>query len=273
LSLTFWGSWFEGGKGGEEEKMPVKVDYLSYSQMEAFNFCPLHYKLKYIWGLPTPPSVSASFGISVHEALKDFYRQLARRGKGGEKELLEWLKRDWVREGYENKQHETAMFKKGEGYLREYLKSQLHRPEKLPVLLEEPFIFNVSGIKVGGKIDRVDDLGGGRIEIIDYKTGVKVPSQKEVDADLQMTFYALAANEVKHPVLKRKPEQVKLTFYYFDAGEAISTTRTKEQLEEAKKLVMAKKEEIEASDFACSGNSWCGEGKCEYRVFCQADLG
>lgn len=87
-----------------------------------------------------------------------------------------------------------------------------------------------------------------------------------------MTFYALAAAEVKHPVLFKTPDKVKLTFYYFDAGMAISTTRTREDLEEAKGLIVEKKKEMEESDFRCSGNTWCEGGKCEFHLMCQADL-
>jgi RecB family exonuclease len=45
-----------------------------------------------------------------------------------------------------------------------------------------------------GKIDRVDQLPDGIIEIIDYKTGKK-PAAKELENDLQLAIYALAASD------------------------------------------------------------------------------
>ena len=180
---------------------------------------------------------------------------------------------------------------KAQKFLQEYLKTGLHQKAK-PIYLEMPFTFKISGhsggrpkgepiesqkrsyqslhsfqddegvLKIGGKLDRVDELPNGEIEIIDYKTGANVPSQKDIDLDLQMTIYALAATEV----LQKSIDKVKLSFYFFDNQTKISTTRTKEQLENAKKELLAIREEIQKSDFACSGSKHCE--KCEFEILC-----
>ena len=49
------------------------IDYLSVSQIEAFQICPLHYKLSYIVRIPTPPSASLSFGSTMHTVMKEFF--------------------------------------------------------------------------------------------------------------------------------------------------------------------------------------------------------
>lgn len=36
------------------KKVPLHIDYLSFSQIETFKTCPLHYKLKYLFKVPTP---------------------------------------------------------------------------------------------------------------------------------------------------------------------------------------------------------------------------
>ena len=51
----------------------LHIDYLSYSQIETFQTCPMHYKLKYIYKVPTPPSASQSFGTAMHATLKEFF--------------------------------------------------------------------------------------------------------------------------------------------------------------------------------------------------------
>lgn len=158
LSLAGWQSFALIDKV-PEERLPVKINYLSYSQIEAFSFCPLHFKLKYVLRVPTPPSIAASFGTSIHETLKQFYQGVIRGESGGEKELMELFKKNWVGVGYENKEHARRMYEKGEEYLRGYLKSNLSGRRRLPVLLEEPFMFPLGDIKIGGKMDRVDDLG------------------------------------------------------------------------------------------------------------------
>ena len=58
------------------EAMKQSINYLSYSQIETFETCPLHYKLKYILKVPTPPSASQSFGTAMHATLKEIYEQM-----------------------------------------------------------------------------------------------------------------------------------------------------------------------------------------------------
>lgn len=70
-------------------------------------------------------------------------------------------------------------------------------------------------LKIGGKIDRVDVLPDGMVEIIDYKTSEKVPSQKEVDKDVQLTFYALAATTIKEDIFSDRGRQTEVIAFLF----------------------------------------------------------
>jgi DNA helicase-2/ATP-dependent DNA helicase PcrA len=236
----------------KEPKPAVKIDQLSYSAIENFKTCPLHFKLKNILRLPTPPSAAQSMGNSTHLILRDLYLHHL--------PLEELLEKDWISEGYHGKKHEEEAKDRIKAFLTEYVKTELHQKAR-PIYLEQPFMFWVdNSLKITGKFDRVDDLGGGEVEIIDYKTGANVPTKKEIDLDLQMTIYALAAAN-QFPV-----EKIKLSFYYFDTASKITTVRTKEQLEEAKKELLAIREEIEQSDFQCSGDIICQN--CEFKILC-----
>jgi DNA helicase-2/ATP-dependent DNA helicase PcrA len=127
-----------------------------------------------------------------------------------------------------------------------------------------------NNLRIGGRLDRVDDIGNGIIEIIDYKTGATIPTQKDVDKNLQLSFYALAATKIPGEPFAKLPEKVKLSLYYLDEQEKISTTRTAKQLEEAVKDIFKVREEIEKSDFKCSGHMFCQMG-CEYSLFCKSE--
>jgi DNA helicase-2/ATP-dependent DNA helicase PcrA len=63
------------------ETPKLHVDYLSYSQIQTFKICPLHYKLKYIYKVPTPPTSSQSFGNTFHLTMKAFYESLEKGEK------------------------------------------------------------------------------------------------------------------------------------------------------------------------------------------------
>lgn len=265
------------------QKPQLHVDYLSYSQIETFKTCPLHYKLKYILRIPTPPSPAQSFGISMHRALKEFYESVVVSEKPTEKLLLQKLDEEWIKEGYKSKSHEKKSIKSAKGYLKDYYEKEFDK-KNLPVGLEKSFVVPLGSIggkkkrehlKIGGKIDRVDKVDDGKLEIIDYKTGANIPTQKQIDHDMQLTFYALAATSVKEPPFVKKngkttkPEEVLLSLYYFDGQKRVTTKRTKEQLDEAVDEVYEWKEKIEKSDFKCSGHYFCKD--CEYSLMCNAE--
>lgn len=244
------------------------ITYLSYSQIDTFRFCPMHYKLRYLLGIPSPSNPALSFGVTIHQTLKDFADRLIRGEKVGEKELLEIYDKNWLREGYSRKAHEEQMKERGVEYLTSYLKSKLHAT---PLAVEQPFSFFVApDLKIGGKIDRIDKTADG-IEIIDYKTtdlsDKDLPKPSDLAKDLQLSIYGLAAHKVQHPLFNDKSQKITLSLYLLDKGEKVSTTRTVEQLEKTVEEILKVREEIQTSEFACSGSFFCKD--CEMKMFCE----
>jgi len=251
----------------DDKEFEFHVDYLSYSQIETFRTCPLHYKLKYIYQLPTPPTSSQSFGNTFHSVMKTFY-DLVKAGKKMSLSLIfKILEEKWISEGYLGKSHEKRSFEKMKKFLKHYYVN-LFDPKIIPIQTEQPFVVRVGNLRVGGKMDRVDEDEGG-VNIIDYKTGANPLTQKEADSDLQLSIYALAATLIPEYPFNRKPDEVKLSLYYFDKPQIVTTRRTAEQIEKAKEEILDYKKQIEESDFKCSGNILCES--CEYKLFCRED--
>ncbi len=247
-------------------KLPVPITYISYSQMQCFDICPLHYKLKYILKIPPAPTAAQSFGISVHSVLREFYLRKMRGENTNEISLEELLKRYWIKEGYDTKEHMQSAFEQAKTSLVNFVNTNGNKTT-VPLGLEIPFSFFLPNLKVSGRIDRVDQLEGGKIEIIDYKTGYNIPDTKKMDKDLQLSLYALAAAEIPDKMFNRKPEDVVLSLWYVENDMKISTTRTAEQLEVIKQQIVEKVAEISTSSFACSGGILCKN--CEYKMLCQ----
>lgn len=241
------------------------ISYLSYSQLQTYDLCPLHYKLRYIMKLPASPSGALSFGTTMHALLKTIY-QLGFGKKMLEDSIVDKLVDEyWIDEGYDSKAHEQEAKQNAKKLLFSYMQ-QNAKELRLPYQTELSFQFMLDKIKILGRFDRIDRLDDNRIEIIDYKTGRNVPDNKKIKSDLQLTLYALAATKINDPLFRKKPDEITLTLYYIEPNIRMSTTRTKEQLDEAKELILRKVEEIQQSSFRCSGHVFCKD--CEYAMLC-----
>jgi DNA helicase-2/ATP-dependent DNA helicase PcrA len=245
------------------------ITYLSYSQIETFKFCPLHYKAKYILKIPTPTYAAATFGKTLHDTLKYFYQGIMSGEKWSTKELLDIYQKTWNPAGFDSRVHMEAMKKLGKEHLADFM-NYFHKKEPKPIGIEKPFIFSVSpSLKIGGVIDRINVLPTGEVEIIDYKTSAKLPTQKDVDTNLQLTVYALSLLNVEGLAPVKDANGIILSLYFFKDHTKISTRRTAQQLDKVKEEIIKIAKDIEASDFACSGNTWCKT--CEYKMLCSVD--
>lgn len=265
--------------GQKAAPAPLPLTYISYSQIQTYLMCPLHYKLRYVLNVPSAPSPALSYGVSVHSALRDFFQSYKNGTALPARDIIDILKKNWIGLGYQNKAHEQQTFKQAENMLYAYAQKALIDKPKI-LAIEQPFNFwlnrtadqnRMTSIKVGGRIDRIDDIGNDIIEIIDYKTGPNVPTDKKVKEDLQLSFYALAATQVRDRIFNRKPEEVVLTLEYLESNKKISTTRSGDDLELAKKAILTLVEDISKSDFHCTGGIFCNN--CEYKMLCQARSG
>ncbi len=263
LSLADVLSDYENKSEMQDNKPPYKVTYITYSDLQSFDICPLHYKAKVIYKVPTPTTSIQSYGISIHAALYDFYKSVQDGNTPTEKDLIKFLQEEWINEGYANKKHEETSFLSAQRILKNYFKE--NKITGKPLGLEYQFNFMLkNGVKVFGKIDRIDKKGDG-IEIIDYKTGEDNPKAAK-SHELQLAIYALAASKVKDNILNKNPENITLTLHFLDGNTKKSMNFKKSDLDKLEDDLIEKIGEIENSDFKCSGSVLCVN--CEYRMLC-----
>jgi DNA helicase-2/ATP-dependent DNA helicase PcrA len=173
----------------------------------------------------------------------------------------------WSPIGFSSKDEEKTRYEDGKRILRGFLEFDVSRKAEV-VDIEKQFNFNlVPDLRIGGRIDRIDRLPSGHLEIIDYKTG-QLPERKELETGtkgLQLSIYALAATN--KDVLGADLAKLIFSFHYLEAGERISIERTEDDLREAKATILEVREQIEHSDFECSNSRVCQLG-CDYKLFC-----
>ncbi len=240
----------------------------SFSALETYLQCPLKFKYQEIEKRKAPKSKEAMLGTAVHQALHYYH------GSGPHfptlDDVLEYYRKNWVGEKVEwkGKDEERAYFEDGKKLLESYCTRNDPRTAKildLEARFEAPL--SDSAVKethlITGKIDRVDKDDEGVIEIIDYKTAKRMPTQAQVDTSLQLSIYHLGLKQ-RWPELR--PKKVKLSLYFLRHNEKLSTEGTEEKIEETKQRVLGVIRDIQKSDFSPTPGPLCDW--CPYRPIC-----
>ena len=237
----------------------------SFSQLNSFKTCPLQYKYQYILKIPTTPSAAESFGITIHQTLQKFYVEFLKNKKINQKDLLAIYEKTWIPIGYVSLTHQTRMIEEGKKMLINFYK-KFHSSGLKIIALEKLFKIKIANdIFLTGKIDRIDSLNKNEIEIVDYKTGKK-PNERELSKSLQLTIYALAANDKN--LFNKKLGDINLTFYYLQTPEKIILKKNEGDLIKTKDEIMNMVEKIRKNDFLANPGKHCNF--CSFKIICEA---
>ena len=231
---------------------------LSYSAISTYELCPAKYRFQYEDRLPTSTSPALSFGDSLHRALYRFHDRPVPVAPPLE-ELYELLDLEWVADGYRDPSEERTYLDHARSVLADY-----HRENapsyRIPAALEFRFSIEIEGVQINGVIDRMDRLPGGGYEIIDYKTGRRLPPKQQVDQDLQLSVYYLAAKEI----WGIEPER--LTLYYLLPRQRMTTFRSEADADDLRKRIATVAERIGAGKFDPKPNPLCDW--CDFQARC-----
>jgi len=174
-------------------------------------------------------------------------------------ELLQFYEQNWLSAGYESVEEEA----KYKAYGREILSKfwEIHSADFwMPLAVERVFYIDIEGVKLRGFIDRVDKLESGGLSIVDYKTNKELFTIDDLEKDLQLTLYQLAAEQMwQLPVEK-------LTLYHLRSNTPCSCEpRDKKRLEQARHLVLEVAENITKERFPAIENQYC---PCDFPEHC-----
>jgi DNA helicase II / ATP-dependent DNA helicase PcrA len=247
---------------------------ISFSQVAAFTTCPMQYKYAHILKVPTFGRQSLSFGKSMHNTLQKFLEQVKNRQDATQvslfgdtaattaivpsvNELLELFDLNFIDEWYASEEEREEYRAQGKESLRKFHAQVIDKTPKV-FGLEQGFTLKIGDVLVKGRIDRIDELEDGGLEIIDYKTG-NPKSKLEWDDKRQLVLYALALEQcLPNP----KPIK-KLTYYYLTTNETVSFEPTDKDREKLTAQILDTMDRIAKSDFAPDPDPM----KCKYCDF------
>jgi RecB family exonuclease len=107
------------------------------------------------------------FGGTLHRTLEAFHREGAQAPVDG---LLETYRTTWTDVGYTDADEAARHFEAGAELLRRY-HALAREAARETIAVETSLRCDTPAFTIFGKIDRLDRLTGGELQVIDYKSG------------------------------------------------------------------------------------------------------
>lgn len=245
----------------------------SYSAIETYKLCPQKYKFQELDRIPAKKSKAALFGTHIHATLKYMFSHDPLFPTLDE--VLHYFREYFpAQEKMDLAPEERPLYlAEGERMLKTFYAknapwnfSVVDLESRFEVLIDDPRRGETHVL--AGRIDRIDKTEDG-YEVIDYKTSRRMPSQRDVDENLQLSLYALGLSR-RWPHLE--PDAIRLSLYFVKHGEKLSTRRTEEAMAETVHDVLDTVTEIQGQ--IASGGFHPVPGPhcsfCPYRNICPA---
>lgn len=242
---------------------------LSSTRIKSLLTCPRQFRYAYLDEIPALPSLPLVFGQVIHDVIHRTHDRALERGESLEADFaLAEFARLWPEALSQHGPLPNATASEQPDYpalaqtmLAGYVSGPLSRQE--PLVLEVAFELEWHGHQVCGIIDRIDQTDQGLV-IIDYKSGKKKPSPRELEADLQLTIYAWAAE-----LLLEEPV-VEVIYYFLRQQLPLPTCRTDSDFRQLEDVTLPRVvETITRGDYPPHYGYWCRF--CDYRELCAAE--
>ena len=231
---------------------------ISYSRADTYRRCPQLYKVRYVDRIRPEPPPAVILGAHVHEALKRLHDPSLPAFPDLD-QLIAWFQESWAARPLEA-DGGMDWFERGVSLLRDYHAAAARQPRRTGNV-EVPFSIPFEGEhQIVGRIDRIDMPDPDTVEVIDYKTG-RVPTQPEVDENLQLACYQMAAR-----VLYPMAERIRTTLYFLVTNSAMSAQFDEAAIERHKDELRRVIAGIENEAFEPRQSRLCDY--CDCRTYC-----
>ncbi|MFZ2189706.1 MAG: ATP-dependent DNA helicase [Candidatus Magasanikiibacteriota bacterium] len=269
-----------------EELIYETPNKFSFSQISSYERCPYQYKLAHVLKIPMKGSASFSFGNTIHNTLQDFYTKIQELNSvkqaslfglpvetkpdtgeikvPSQDELLQMYEKNWAPDWYNSREQREKYFAKGKEILKIFYSSQQNN-WTIPVSLEGWFKVKVGDYIVHGRIDRIDKVADGSLEIIDYKTG-KAKETLTTEDKQQLLIYQIAAQTL--PEYRNIGPVGQLTFYYVNDNLKTSFIGEDKDLEKLQEKILKTINQIKTNNFIATPNKHVCQ-YCDFKEICE----
>jgi len=261
LPVILWDKIIEEEFRKPEAPQGAPFESLSYTDINSFDICPLQFYFGKILKAPSPATPPMIFGNAVHKVLEETGKLLITGETAAIDQLISKFEERWKKISLGDPDQKERLRQRAPVLLNNFISMQSGMKGN-PREVEKRFEFVTAGIKLTGKIDRIDITPDG-YEIIDYKTG-KLDKTK-LKSDFQLPLYSLACRELYGEFPS------KVTYMFLTETEPYSQAQSPDDLKKISDNLTEKIEEIKNSDFTATPDSFkCAH--CGYNRICPAKI-
>lgn len=249
-------------KNEREEETVDETHSFSATQFNTYKTCPKKYQYENVYKVSGKTKTYLELGSSVHNTVEDLSKILKEGRSITPEEISKTIQENWIATSYPTKEDEIQSYIEARTMVNNFLdghkemKSSIHE-------LEKPFIVEIEGQRIAGKIDRVDKIGNDYI-IIDYKTSKMEESEVEAKQNFQLFTYYLACKEL----YGKYPKQIGL--WYLRSNTRVMIEMDEETAEKLKNEVMILIKKIKNSEFSATPGWHCKT--CDYANICDSKI-
>ncbi|MFP5319957.1 MAG: PD-(D/E)XK nuclease family protein [Acidimicrobiia bacterium] len=229
---------------------------LSASQLATYDDCPLRYAYQYVLKARDEPGVHAGLGSLVHKVLETFLDPAADPPAPRTMEGLTGVAAEVWDDGIARYRPQAEQARRDfVAMLASWWESEgAAGPEVLAV--ERRFEIPVGPHRLAGSIDRIDrSPDGAGVRVVDYKTGRNEPRPGDVEEDLQLAIYHLAAT--RDPDLAALGPPARLELHYLRSMRTYAQPIREDHAARTEERVLEVAERILAEEFEPSVHANC----------------
>jgi putative RecB family exonuclease len=245
----------------------------SHSSLSCFETCPKQYHFRYIEKIQVDlEGIEAFVGKQVHEILERLYLFVAEGKVPSLERVLSRYRLNWqerfhadrvriARTGIDPDFYRRSGARCLENYYRRHY--PFDADETLGLEKQIRFQIDERGkYRIRGVIDRLVRAGDGALEIHDFKTGSRVPSQAVLDSDRQLALYEIG---IRQQLGEENP--IRLVWHYLQSDQLRTSVRTPEQLADLRAATALAIDRIrDEKEWAPHPGPLCGW--CDYQEIC-----